>query len=267
MRGLKKYLNKEQLKLTRPTRLLVSMSRHYSGRYDLYDALAQKFIRGKDGGLKLLSRDAARALAKKMNSSKKIHAAWLKKEAERKAALQALYEGMTAALARSATMRDDMRVITVRTSAEVRALRKVNGNPRIVAFKRSKDEGQSPHFPNNLPKLVCEAGAVLTVPGALTNARMDCGAGVNVADAIWVFKNGSAPSYEGFKGYTGGPIPSWEERRRPVLGVRFWRVTFHKSDIAAIPFCTDGKFRVFNALVVEELSFQQMKAIVKGDID
>lgn len=267
MRGLKKYLNDEQLKLTRPTPLIVRVSLHYSGRYDVYDALSQNYIRGKDGGLKLLSRDAARALAKKMNSSKKIHDAWLKKEAERKAALQAIYASMKATLARSATMRDDMRVITVRKVCEVRALRKVNGNPRIVAFKRSTDGGQSPHFPNNLPKLVCKAGAVLRVPGADTRARTQCGAGVNVADAKWVFLDGSAPSYEAFKSYIGGPVPSWEERRRPVRGVRFWRVTFHKSDIAAIPQGTDGKFRVFNALVVEELSFQQMKAIVKGDID
>lgn len=198
-------------------------------------------------------------LAAKLNREKDAKDWVAAKTADRKAWLDKYLPAAEAALARAKTIKQDVTYpdVIVRSYEDVRKLRFLKGDPRIICFKLSRGNGEGPHNPTTKPILTCAPGNVLTVPWAETDRNLDCAAGVNVACADWVLRNGTRHEWH----------PSGVYIDRVIDGMRFWRVIFRKSDIASLPNRNPGKFRVYNAVVVEELSLTQMLAIRKGELN
>lgn len=79
------------------------------------------------------------------------------------------------------------------------------------------------------------SGQTVRIPDADTDEFETCGSGINVATLVWALKE-------------------WREGRR-VLEVRF-----EATDIAAIPWASDGKFRLFRCRVTREIDL----SVVQG---
>jgi hypothetical protein len=94
----------------------------------------------------------------------------------------------------------------------------------IRAYKLVTADGRSPFHHHKLSYAV---GDVVTVDDANTNPAEQCAAGISVASLDWCLANWTA-------------------------GCRVFVVEFLAADIAAIPTCTDGKFRLHRCAVVGE---------------
>lgn len=113
-----------------------------------------------------------------------------------------------------------------RTKADVEKLRKRRHLGRVRAYKHVTKDLKSPHQTGT--PIQYKIGEVVEVKNAVTNENQDCAAGVNLA------------------------CPSWcDTHKKPDhRGLAF---EFDMADLAAVPVNTDGKFRVFRALCVEEV--------------
>jgi hypothetical protein len=197
-----------------------------------------------DGTQGLPTRGAALRLAARYNSTPEAKA-WVLAERKRETArIAAIRQVCKDAAKRCAVLADDLRTIILRTNADLLKVLAAKGNPRIVAFKYCNVDGSATSRPNSEPKLKYEVGSIMCVPNADTNKRSDCARGVNIASA--------------------GRIHSTAHRFERY---RFFRVELRKSDIAAIPQGGNGKFRAFQALITEELSYSQIKEIQYGRIN
>ena len=124
-------------------------------------------------------------------------------------------------------------MLTIRTMADLYKLSRLfyrhdkrHHNRWVIAFRMTRPTGRSYFFPLRRPVFVTEKGAKLRVPRADTNCVIGCGAGVNVATKSWV---------------------SCRTRWNDLCA---WKVKFQVRDIAAIPYYTDGKFRLFQCTVI-----------------
>jgi uncharacterized protein YjbI with pentapeptide repeats len=97
---------------------------------------------------------------------------------------------------------------------------------KIRAYKMTDGKGMSPIQSSG--KITYEIGQTYEAE-ANCDPFDSCGAGINVADSVWVTSN-------------------WEK------GNRIFLVEFEAKDIACIPVATDGKFRLSRCLVVAEKS-------------
>ena len=95
------------------------------------------------------------------------------------------------------------------------------------AFKMVTKDGYSPIHTGCSP-IHYKIHTTISVSNANTDNRVICGAGINVADIEWVKNN-------------------WKSGSKLLL------VSFHAKDIAAIPYGTDGKFRLFKCRVEKEI--------------
>jgi hypothetical protein len=118
---------------------------------------------------------------------------------------------------------------------------------KSYAFKVSGANGESPLFNISRdrtvkPILTCYENALLSVPDAACNATKECGPGVNVGTYSFVARE----------------YAYWEFDTRLVQfhmhDRRLWLVAFYTNNVAAIPFRTDGKFRLTQGVVVEEIT-------------
>jgi hypothetical protein len=114
--------------------------------------------------------------------------------------------------------------------------------PTVIAFKFSRLGGASHYYPRSKPELVHKVGAALSVVSSNTSPYRSCAEGVNIAPAHWV----------------------WNETRYSPCHAAIWQVEFSLVDIAAIPFKTDGKMRVFNAKITHRVSRKKLSNIRKG---
>ena len=103
----------------------------------------------------------------------------------------------------------------------------------ITAFKLIKANGEGPFNGG----ITYEVGKTYEVAEANTNEHEPCGAGINLATIDWCLN----------------------ERQR---NYRLLLCTFNPEDIAAIPYGTDGKFRVTKCKVVREVDWKE----VEGEI-
>jgi hypothetical protein len=115
------------------------------------------------------------------------------------------------------------------------------------AFKVSGVGGESPLYNSNRdravkPILTCYENALLSVPDAACNATKECGPGVNVGTYKFVAREYAYSDFD-------TRLAQFHMHDR-----RLWLVTFYTAGIAAIPFQTDGKFRLTQGTVVEEIT-------------
>jgi hypothetical protein len=115
------------------------------------------------------------------------------------------------------------------------------------AFKVSGVGGESPLYNSNRdravkPILTCYENALLSVPDAACNATKECGPGVNVGTYRFVAREYAYSDFD-------TRLAQFHLHDR-----RLWLVAFYVSNIAAIPFQTDGKFRLTQGTVVEEIT-------------
>ena len=134
------------------------------------------------------------------------------------------------------------------TEHNYKELRKLKDTDRVImAFKVSDNDGFGPYHGHRFPQLICKVGNVLSVPSANTNWRQSCAVGVNVGTLRWI-----------------------EHDQYPfscrVAKQRVWVVKFRGHDIAALPRQYIGsvaKFRLFRALVTDELTRTQYNFLLK----
>ena len=96
----------------------------------------------------------------------------------------------------------------------------------VRAYKYTDTDGKSPTQSTQLHYVV---GKTIKVTNANEDSSQGCAAGINLGTLDWVASNGKADVY------------------------RIFAVEFDSDDLAAIPDCMSGKFRVKECYVVEEL--------------
>ncbi len=132
--------------------------------------------------------------------------------------------------------RDDIGVITVpdslpadplldlRSKSDVTDKLKNQCGP-VRAYKLTKADGQGCYKGG----ITYKVGETVKEPKAVTDRSQDCAAGINLCNLEWAKKNHQ-------------------------IGYRIFAVEFAAPDnVAAIPSSSDGKFRVFECKVIEEL--------------
>jgi len=105
---------------------------------------------------------------------------------------------------------------------------------KIRAYKLVNEKWEGPHNGG----LQYQIGTTFEVNDADTNADIQCAQGINVATLNWCLR-------------------LWVSRNQPI-GWHIVIVEFTKTDIAAIPTATDGKFRLHRCTVVEEIPFPDL---------
>jgi hypothetical protein len=104
-----------------------------------------------------------------------------------------------------------------------------------VAYKLVTPSGEGT-FAGGIDYLEALAtGRVVRIPEANTDEFEACAAGINVATMVWA-------------------LNEWQE------GYRVLEVAFDADDIAAIPWTSDGKFRLFRCRVTRETDLEHIEA-------
>lgn len=99
----------------------------------------------------------------------------------------------------------------------------------FVAYRFTEADGRSYNFAHTKPTLTTVAGGRLLVMEPDYNMANDCGAGVNVGTLKWVLGNAS---------------------KKHVV----WKIKFMLHDIAALPFRSEGKFRLRTCAVMHKVA-------------
>ena len=121
-------------------------------------------------------------------------------------------------------------MLVICTKKDLNELRKLvsKGSKRQVqAFRLARPDGRSYYFPAMYPRLHTRKGVKLRVRSPCTDHSRLCGAGVNVATQRWCKKH-----------------TEW------AYSLMVWRVQFRVSDVACIPWRSDGKFRLYRCTVL-----------------
>jgi len=105
----------------------------------------------------------------------------------------------------------------------------------ICAYKLVTQNGEGPYNGG----IVYEVGKTIVVDEADTDEHRQCAKGINLATADWCMRN-------------------WQPSYRILI------VQFTAQDIAAIPFATDGKFRVRRCKVVGEKDLAELGLVAQG---
>ena len=104
-----------------------------------------------------------------------------------------------------------------------------------VAYKLVTPSGEGT-FAGGIDYLEALAtGRMVRIPEANTDEFEACAAGINVATMVWA-------------------LNEWQE------GYRVLEVAFEADDIAAIPWTSDGKFRLFRCQVTREMDLEHIEA-------
>jgi hypothetical protein len=125
-----------------------------------------------------------------------------------------------------------------RTLADVEQLRKRKHLGRVRAYKHVTKDLKSPHQTSTA--LQYKIGEMVEVKDAVTNEKTDCAAGINLAAPVWCLSH----------------MKKAEHKDDRALAFEF-----DMEDLAAVPVNTDGKFRVFRALCVEEVDTKDFKPL------
>jgi hypothetical protein len=113
-------------------------------------------------------------------------------------------------------------------------------NSKLRAWKFVRKNGESPIQPDN--KITYVVGETFSVKDGATDDRIYCGPGLNVATLPWCLAN--------LKTFDRGDDILIE-------------VEFYAKDILAVPFATDGKFRVSKLKVIRSISKKEGEAMMR----